>query len=59
MTKRTGTRMDKDKLKTTFTNLGFQLRVFDDRTADEIREDLRQGKDYIRNSVQSNVSPNY
>ncbi|XP_071828849.1 caspase-6-like isoform X2 [Apostichopus japonicus] len=41
MTKRTGTRIDTDKLSTTFKNLGFKVLICDDYTADDIRKLLR------------------
>ncbi|XP_071828716.1 caspase-6-like [Apostichopus japonicus] len=40
MANRTGTRIDRDKLYTTFKNLGFEVHVFDDYTANRISDVL-------------------
>lgn len=45
LAKRTGTRIDRDELDTTFKNLGFEVHVYDDYTVNRISDVLLKGKD--------------
>lgn len=41
---RKGTSVDRDRLQKTFTDLGFDVKVYDNRTLNEIKTILQNGK---------------